>query len=491
MIIRYTIILSGALWLSGCALEAQKPTSLPHDRPPSYIEASVKKHHPFSLSELLEDTEFDKQQAQEDEIESQADILWPRLRSGLQLKAYYNHPKVAEIRANYLAKPGYFEQLVENAEPYLQHIVSAVEQYDLPLELALLPAIESNFNPTAQSPRQASGLWQFIPSTGKHFGLRQTRGYDGRRDVVASTNAALRYLKKLHEIVDDDWLKAIAAYNCGEGRLLQAMESNRAQGKSEDLWSLNLPLETTEYVPRLLAVASIIANPKRYDVRLPALFDQKTFESVAVTEPIDLPRVAETLNISYSQLRKLNPAFTRTTTAPGIHHLLVPPGKASSLRKAFAQLRVKWEEQVPRSKSSKTTQRTQDTSGKSYKIRSGDSLSTIAQRFDVTVKSLLQANRMTKKSRLKIGSTLRIPRAGIQTARADNASRSLARAPNKPTNKPKAKPVKQDKRHVVQAGDTLWTLARRYNTDVAKLRAVNALPKHAVLHLGHQIVIPD
>jgi len=240
----------------------------------------------------------------------------------------------------YSQRPGYLQEVAERARPYLYHIVSGLSASHLPAELALLPIVESAYQPTAESPKSAAGLWQFMPSTGLDFDLAQSDRYDGRLDIEASTQAAIRYLSFLKRHFNGDWLLALAAYNCGLGRVDDAISSNRANGLPTDYWSLHLPEETQDYVPRFLALSSIFANPKTYSLKLPAVKNEPYFVKVKVDRRFDidylskkqLTVIAELANLSYEQFVQLNPGYLKPTLETDEPFtLLMPPSNAKQL----------------------------------------------------------------------------------------------------------------------------------------------------------------
>lgn len=249
------------------------------------------------------------------------DELWARLRSGYAM-AELDSPLVAKHERWYSSNPEYMERMVKRARLYLYYIVDEVEKRDLPMEIALLPAIESAFKPHAYSRARAAGLWQFIPSTGKHFGLERTWWYDGRRDVVKATQAALDYLEELNKAFDGDWHLALAAYNAGERRVKNAIEYNRRRGRPTDYKNLRtLKPETLNYVPKLLAVSKIIANPESYDITLASIPNEPYFSRIEIGSQIDLGVAARMANVSLGDLYDINPAFKRRATTPnGPHH---------------------------------------------------------------------------------------------------------------------------------------------------------------------------
>lgn len=240
----------------------------------------------------------------------------------------------------YSQRPSYLQEVAERARPYLYHIVSGLSASHLPAELALLPIVESAYQPTAESPKSAAGLWQFMPSTGLDFDLAQSERYDGRLDIEASTQAAIRYLSFLKRHFNGDWLLALAAYNCGLGRVDDAISSNRANGLPTDYWSLHLPEETQDYVPRFLALSSIFANPKTYGLKLPAVKNEPYFVKVKVDRRFDidylskkqLTVIAELANLSYEQFVQLNPGYLKPTLETDEPFtLLMPASNAKQL----------------------------------------------------------------------------------------------------------------------------------------------------------------
>ena len=237
----------------------------------------------------------------------------------------------------YLAHPKYVATIQTRAEPYLYNIIKQVEEKGLPGELALLPAVESGFKAHAYSRARASGLWQFIPSTGRLYGLDQNWWYDGRRDVYASTAAATSYLKKLGGVFDNDWLLALASYNAGMGTVGRAVKHNAANNKATDFWSLKLPQETRNYVPRLLALAKIFANAEHYGINLKSQTHKPTFMAVDIGSQLELSKAAQLSNTNINELIHLNPGLSRGYTPPkGPHRLLIPINKAELFKKNLA-----------------------------------------------------------------------------------------------------------------------------------------------------------
>ncbi|MFB4392045.1 MULTISPECIES: transglycosylase SLT domain-containing protein [unclassified Pseudomonas] len=235
--------------------------------------------------------------------------LWARMRQGFSLQADTRGvARIDEQRRWLIERPGFLTQTGRAGSRYLHFIVGELNKRNMPLELALLPAIESGFNPNAQSPAQAMGLWQFVPATGRRYQLQQRAGYDERRDIPSSTRAALDYLSYLHDYFDGDWLLALAAYNAGEGRVRSAITRNQARGLGTRYWDLSLPLETQNYVPRLLALSQLVHAPADYGVDLVPIADQPYFQMLALAQPVDLAHLAALSGVHERELRMLNPA---------------------------------------------------------------------------------------------------------------------------------------------------------------------------------------
>ena len=313
------------------------------------------------LSHLVKDKTFVEGQSEEAITGLKHKNIWLKLAEGFEFEVPDNS-RVAKQRDYYLRHPKYLKQVSKRAEPFLYLIVEQIEAKGLPLELALLPVVESTFDPFAYSPASASGLWQFMPVTGERFGLQQDWWYDGRRDVYASTTAALRYMEILHNYLGDDWLYAFAAYNSGEGRVKRAVQKNKRQNKPLDYWNLSLPTETENYVPKLLALVDILRNHKKYGVELPFIENEQVLTYVDTGSQLDLAYAAQLAELTVAEIQLLNPAFNHWATSPdGPHKLLIPTVVAKEfvekLDATGKNERIRWAR---------------------YKVRSGDSLSVIA-----------------------------------------------------------------------------------------------------------------
>lgn len=367
--------------------------------------------------------------------------LWQRLRSGFALPAV-EHPNIArEVARLQRAGPG-FQVLLEQGRPYLRLVLEEVERRGMPSEIALLPAVESGFHPLAYSPNGAAGLWQFMPATARRFDLTQDWWYDGRRDPMASTRAALDYLEHLLARFDGNWLHALAAYNAGGGTVSRAIRKNRERGLATDFWSLDLPGETDDYVPRLLALARVIADPEGAGMALPELPDAPEIAIVDADGQIDLRVAARLAEVPLEDFLRLNAGYNRAATRPdGPHRLLVPVDAAARLRSALADLpedqRLRWER---------------------HRIRSGDTLSGIAKRYAIDVAAIKRANRLTS-DRIRAGRDLLIPLSEVQ-------SLQVAQASTAPT----------QVSYRVRQGDSLYLIARRFDVSVAELQRWNGIP---------------
>lgn len=367
--------------------------------------------------------------------------IWTRIRAGYQLQdEFESNPRIDRHRLWYASRTTSLEIIAKRSTPYIHHIVEALDKRNMPLELALLPAIESAFNPRAQSASRAAGLWQFIPSTGRNFKLKQTHWYDGRQDVIASTEAALDYLEYLHKMFDGDWLLALAAYNAGEGTVSRAIKRNRGLGLATDYWNLQLSQQARDYVPRLLALARIIGTPKAYTLALPNIPDEPYFVQVPLRQQVKLTQIADLARVPSDQLHDLNPAFKQGVTTGGPQHILVPADQADQLELKLAELKL---QPAP----------TAATAG-SYQVRKGDTLSAIASRHGTSVSRIQQLNNL-KNTRLRIGQQLRLDNAPAQPAVAANNT--------------KARP----QRYQVRSGDTLSTIASRHGVSLRQLRQWN------------------
>ena len=362
----------------------------------------------------------------------------------------------------------YLDRVFGRSERYLYYIKGELERRGMPTDLALLPIVESAYDPFAYSHGRASGLWQIIPGTGRRLGLKQNWWFDARRDVVESTRAALDYLQALNELFDGDWLLAVAGYNSGEGNVLRAIRRAEAAGKPTDFWGIRsyLPVETRTYVPRLIAIRELVAAPAKYAVTLPEIPNTPFFEVVETGGQIDMALAAELSELDLDDLYALNPGVNRWATDPdGPHRLLVPEADAEPFAAALADLgereRVEWTR---------------------YQIHSGEALSTIARKFHTTEAVLRQVNDI-RGSLIRAGDYLMIPHATESLAAYSQTVQARA---ERQINRERAGSRSE---HVVRAGESLWTISRAYHVNVRELASWNAMAPGDVLSVGRKLVI--
>lgn len=392
--------------------------------------------------------------------------LWKEIVQG------YGLPQVDDDVVNknlrwYGNNQAYLDRALNQSKLYLYHVAKEIRENELPTELTLLPIVESSYNPFAVSPSKAVGIWQFVPRTGRSFGLAQNHWYDGRRDPLASTKAAIAYFKYLHNMFDGDWLVAIAAYNAGEGTVARAIKKNKRMGKPIDYWSLPLPKETQAYVPQLLALAKIVADPAKYELQLTEISNLPFFALVNVKTPVDLNKVAKIAEIDPAILRNLNAGYNRWITTPtGPHQLLVPIDSAEQ----FSLILEKMPQETPIKILA------------DYKIKSGDTLGAIAKRYGTDVSSIQKMNGL-KNTRLKLGQILTIP--GL--VQVDSPYSSSAQDSETFATENNAQSTRLY--YTVKSGDSLWTISRKYNTTVDKLRRLNNLSSRSKLQPKQKLLV--
>ncbi|WP_265921582.1 transglycosylase SLT domain-containing protein [Cupriavidus nantongensis] len=377
--------------------------------------------------------------------------IWDRIRRGFAMTDLEG-TLVDDRTQWYAQRPEYMERMVGRSSRYLYHIVEELEQRKMPTELALLPFVESAFNPQAQSTAKAAGMWQFIPSTGKSYNLKQNMFRDERRDVLASTDAALDYLARLYDMFGD-WHLALAAYNWGEGAVSRAIARNQARGLPTDYASLPMPNETRYYVPKLQAVKNIIANPAAYGVKLPEIPDHPYFVTVTTSRDIDVNLAAKLADMSVEEFKALNPSFNRPVILGASNpQILLPFDNAERFQYNL------------------NTYRGGLSSWAAVTVDSRERVESLAARLNVDADTLREINSIPKGMRLKAGSTVMIPRSGrhdqdISATLADSAM--LAMEPDLP----------DARRVVVRAGrrDTVTSVARRYGVSAGQVQSWNKL----------------
>jgi peptidoglycan lytic transglycosylase D len=390
--------------------------------------------------------------------------IWDRLRADYGLDAV-EHQWIDTERGWYADHPDYIVRVFTRAAPYLRYIVDEIEARGMPMEIALLPVVESAFDPFAYSHGRAAGLWQFIPGTGRQYGLDQDWWYDGRRDPVDATRAALDYLEALHEMFDGDWLLALASYNSGEANVARAVRRNRDRGLPTDFFHLRLPMETRTYVPRLIAISQIVADPAAYGVELPYVADEAYLERVEMDRQIDLALAAEMAEINLTELYLLNAGFNRWATRPQHPGLNLPVERAAMFRERLAEMGDR-----------------ELVSSVRHTVRSGDTLSGIAEQYGTTVRQLRDSNRI-QGSTIRIGQNLLVPTAtAAAEAYALSAEARLGRTLNTPRGEQRIE-------YTVRRGDSLWAIAQRYDVTVRQLSRWNGMAPRDPLAVGRDLVV--
>jgi membrane-bound lytic murein transglycosylase D len=456
------------------------------------------------------------------------DDLFDRMRAGFALDEV-QEPAIDQQLAWFEHNPDYLERVFQRGQRYMYHVVTEVEARGMPLEFALLPVVESAYEPFAYSVSRAAGLWQFIPDTGRRFGLKQNWWFDGRRDVIESTRAALDYLQALHDQFDGDWLLAIAAYNVGENSVQRELDYNRAHGKPPDFWHLKLPAETRAYVPKLLAMKRLMAEPERYGLEFAAIPNEPYFAVIETDAQIDLKIAAHLAGTSYDELVALNPGYNRWATDPeGPHRMLVPidnaDGFEASLKTLSPEERVRFAvHEVTRRetlasiakqygtsaaviskindlKGGKVTageslkipeisgqlpdkvllaasrvDRPQSDLGRKqhqivYRVRSGETLSSIARRHGMPVNTLARLNNMAAGDTLVKGQRLVI-KASARRYRDEGVGSGRRVL------------------YTVRLGDTVYSISRQFQVSVPQLKTWNGLNKHHQIRAGQRLVM--
>lgn len=336
--------------------------------------------------------------------------VWNRLYNGFKVRNYNYQPLVKRYTKEFSRSPKRVQQLADRSSPYLYMVVNELNRRNMPTELALLPFVESAYRNKAFSHAGAAGMWQFIPATGRRFGLQQTRSYDARLDPFQATRAALDYLQRLNKEFRGDWLLSLAAYNAGEYRVHREIAKNRARGKRTDYWSLNLPKETRQYVPRLLAYKEIFRNPRNFRVQLRGIPNTTALTQIQVNKPVDLKRAALVAGLPADTLSSLNPGFLHGITTPRhSNRILLPRQHAGRLNQVIQKLPPAADVHNKPARRSYKRSRGRYTI---HKVRSGDNLYRIARKHGISVKRLkrlnnLRSNKIWPGKRLKITSKSR------------------------------------------------------------------------------------
>lgn len=426
-----------------------------------------------------------------------ADNIWDILREEFSLSHYERNPLVQEKIDWYMNNQDFLLRSASRAAPYLYYILQQVKKQHLPAELVLIPVIESGYNPFAISSVGAVGLWQMMPNTATGLGVRRDIWYDGRRDIIASTRAALNYLAYLQSFFDGNWLLAIAAYNTGEGNVASAIKRNIRAGRGTDYWSLPLAQQTRDYVPSLLALATIISRPDQYPVYFPPVRNAPYLAQVETSKRVSLKMASSLAGISYKKLLSLNAGFNRPSKAAKYNYKLVLPIEhveqfSENLAMHFpANKAIDWVH---------------------YRVKSGDTLSSISRKFETTTAALRKMNHLSASPKsLKQGATILIPDKinfladntrtsgkAKSVSIKSNPKKSITLASKAATATRRVFKDGNKKTYLVQPGDTVYMvkskdtlseIAKHFNVGAKDILAVNNLHKE-IIHAGNQIVIP-
>ena len=377
-----------------------------------------------------------------------------------------NNPRIQSHIDWISQRPDYLASISKRAEPFLYLVVSELEKEEVPIEIALLPIVESDYYPFSYSHGTATGIWQFIPSTGRMYGLDEDWWHEDRRDVLASTKAAVRYLKDLNRMFDGDWLLSIAAYNAGPGRVQRAIDKNRNQGKRTDYWSLDLPKETEKYVPKLLALGKVLKNPERFNQKLIKIENKPYLEPINLESQFDLALIAQWTNLSIDEIYSFNPGLKRWATPEALPYtILLPVDVVGDFKEILTN-------QKNRPKVSWTR----------YKVKEGDSLSIIAQNFNTTINQIQSVNNING-SLIRANSYLIVP-----LARESEGYYSLSDAQRE---KSRLNATKNSDKLIykVVSGDSLWKISRNFDVTVNDLVRWNMIVPTAPLSIGKELVI--
>lgn len=462
-----SVILALIPVLNGCSSNDVKTVQTSNTTPTNNVLTTKEKYLLDRITATSIETTAVENRIPEDSLTLQPEVdhfdnLWNEVTSNLALTDQHQGRFDEKIKF-YNKRKTHIKKVAERARPYLHYIFTEVKKRDMPYEIALLPMVESGFNATARSHKKAAGLWQFIPSTGDIFGLDRTWWYDGRKDVIKSTHAALDYLQKLHKLNNGDWLLALASYNAGLGNVYKAQKKYRKRHNGEaNYWNISpyLPRETRNYVPKLFATAHLFRFPEKYGLEIEPLANKPYFTSIDLATQIELKQLAKHANVTHQTLTVLNPGFLQAATPPkGKHHLLLPVEESEQLAYQLNANKhlftVEWQR---------------------HKIKSGDSLSRIAQRYGSSTRAIKSLNRMTS-SRIIAGKTLLIP-----------VTKGTQPRENKGSSNPRLTSVAGHFMvHNVVSGDSVWKIAKKYNVSRTDLYNWNNLSKSAPLKIGQSL----
>jgi membrane-bound lytic murein transglycosylase D len=410
------------------------------------------------LQATITDAAFDPNDPELQVLGKEQLDIWERIRRGFAIPDLES-PLVVNHTVWYVSRPDYIHRTTTRASRYLYHVVEELEKRNMPTELALLPFIESAFNPNAYSTAKAAGMWQFVPATGLDFNLKQSVFKDERRNILASTDAALNYLQKLHNMFGD-WQLALAAYNWGEGSVRRAISKNKAAGLPTDYSSLHMPGETRNYVPKLQAVKNIIATPDQYNIALPKVDNQPYFVTIGKTRDMDIKVAAQLAELSLDDFKALNPQFNRPVIIGSSDtKILLPQSNAEKFKTNLA----KWGRTL-----SSWTSHTVTTAR--------EKIETIAKRFGTTPAVIREVNQIPPRMQLRAGSTILVPKneqapdRDIAPSLADNAKIMMV---------PEGAGIR---RVSVRVGkrDSLASIAKRHKVSVDQIKSWNNLRNEKV-----------
>lgn len=395
--------------------------------------------------------------------------FWVNLRESFSLAHQIDQPRVQAHIRWFVTNPDYITRVFNRGALYLPYIKERVLASGLPAEMVLLPVIESALDPFAYSPERASGLWQFIPATARLYQIKIDWWYDGRRDLIDSTDAAIQFLGDLGNRFDQDWLLALAAYNSGAGRVSQAIKRNQRQNKPTDFWNLHLPKETRNYVPKLLALSAIVANPAAFGIELPPVEQASEIEIYNLQHQIDLALAAKLADIEVNTLYRLNPGYNQWATHPdGPHRLVLPKSQIETMTDNLNALpsdqHITW---------------------RRHQIQTAETLSGIAEQYQLSLKALMIANDLND-HRIRAGDMLLVPTpfAASDTYSLSSRNRSAARL-----QRYESKYQQRPTRYLVKSGDSLWTIARQFKVTVTDLVRWNNVTSKSVLSVGDKLSI--
>jgi len=461
------------LALAGCATTINTAPA-PEPEAPAQLSQTLPKgagesidEHLFVPQWLAAEEEAVEEQQQPTEETKRYDNIWERLVNRFALPNCAEHPSALAWARWYAQRPDYMARVMKRAQPWLYFIAEQLEARDAPGELALLPVVESAYDPFAYSSGRALGTWQFIGSTGKTYGLKQNWWYDGRRDVWASTIAALDYLQHLSKMFDGDWLLALAGYNSGENRVMRRVKRNLSRGKPADFWSINLPRETLGYVPKLLGLTCLFQDPAAYGFELPFTPNQAVVTAVEMSSQSDLVLLSQLTGVNIDVLFSLNPGYNRWATSPdGPWHVILPVEGAAKLQQQLGSdtmpSLMKWDQVV---------------------VQAGDTLSTLSSRHHVPVSVLRSSNKLSG-DLIRVGQKLRLPRDEHMLA-----DPLYIAAANELQQLQSGLIASQRVTHKVRPGESLSVIARRYKVSVKELQAWNNIADPRALRAGATLTL--